>query len=75
MYTCKNSHTMYVKFRGPFSDPFPIAIYVGVRQGDKLSPSLLKIYINDFTTFLDSRIYIDEVPLQAQTVNLINVGR
>lgn len=61
---------------GPFQIHFRL-LYVGVRQGDKLSPSLLKIYINDFPTFLDSRIhvYIDEVSLQAQTVNLINVGR
>lgn len=61
---------------GPFQIHFRL-LYVGARQGDKLSPSLLKIYINDFPTFLDSRIhvYIDEVSLQAQTVNLINVGR
>lgn len=61
---------------GPFQIHFR-SLNVGVRQGDKLSPSLLKIYINDFPTFLDSRIhvYIDEVSLQAQTVNFINVGR
>ena len=62
----KNSQAC-VKTGHLLTNSFPITL--GVRQGDNLSPSLFKIFINDFPAYLEK--CRDAVSLHTQSVNCL----
>ena len=56
-----------IRIEENLTDPF--FINLGVRQGDNLSPSLFKIFINDFPLYLEK--CIDAVSLQNESLNCL----
>ena len=56
-----------VKINNFLTSPFPIKY--GVRQGDNLSPNLLKIFINDLPTYLEKAS--DAVKLQYENLDCL----